>query len=78
MEPIWIDWAKRLQAIAQTGLTYAESPYDVERYEAVRHIAAEMAANRSDTELPARARSVFERHRLCHAQGRCARGDLSQ
>ncbi|NTU64445.1 MAG: hypothetical protein HGB05_13865, partial [Chloroflexi bacterium] len=24
MEPIWIDWAKRLQAIAQTGLTYAE------------------------------------------------------
>jgi ADP-ribose pyrophosphatase YjhB (NUDIX family) len=52
MEPIWIDWAKRLQAIAQTGLTYADSPYDVERYEAIRHIAAEIAANRSDTELP--------------------------
>jgi ADP-ribose pyrophosphatase YjhB (NUDIX family) len=52
MEPIWIDWAKRLQAIAQTGLTFADSPYDVERYEAVRHIAAEMAANRSDAELP--------------------------
>jgi len=52
MEPIWIDWAKRLQAIAQTGLTYADSPYDVERYEAVRHIAAEMTANRSETELP--------------------------
>src|SRR5512141_153376 len=52
MEPIWIDWAKRLQAIAQTGLTYADSPYDVERYEAVRRIAAEMAANRSEVELP--------------------------
>ncbi len=52
MEPIWIDWAKRLQAIAQTGLTYADSPYDVERYEAIRHIAAEIAANRSNTELP--------------------------
>ncbi len=51
MEPIWIDWAKRLQAIAQTGLTYADSPYDVERYEEIRHIAAEMSANRSDTEL---------------------------
>ena len=51
MEPIWIDWAKRLQAIAQTGLTYAESPYDVERYEQVRRIAAEMAANRSDVPL---------------------------
>jgi ADP-ribose pyrophosphatase YjhB (NUDIX family) len=52
MEPIWIDWAKRLQALAQTGLTYAANPYDVERYEAVRHIAAEMAANRSDSALP--------------------------
>ena len=52
MEPIWIDWTKRLQALAQTGLTYAESPYDVERYEEVRHIAAEIAANRSDTVLP--------------------------
>ncbi|CAG0927627.1 ADP-ribose pyrophosphatase [Thermoflexales bacterium] len=51
MEPIWIDWAKRLQAIAQTGLTYVDSPYDVERYEEVRRIAAEMAANRSDAEL---------------------------
>ena len=51
MEPIWIDWAKRLQAIAQTGLTYAASPYDVERYEQVRHIAAEMVANRSDVPL---------------------------
>jgi ADP-ribose pyrophosphatase YjhB (NUDIX family) len=52
MEPIWIDWAKRLQAIAQTGLTYAENPYDVERYEAVRRIAAEMVTNRSEVELP--------------------------
>ena len=52
MEPIWIDWAKRLQAIAQTGLTYAESPYDVERYEQVRHIAAEMVADRSEAALP--------------------------
>jgi ADP-ribose pyrophosphatase YjhB (NUDIX family) len=51
MEPIWLDWAKQLQAIAQTGLTYAASPYDVERYEQVRHIAAEMVADRSDLPL---------------------------
>ena len=51
MEPLWIDWAKRLQAIAQTGLTYAQSPYDVERYEQVRHIAAEIISNRSETGL---------------------------
>jgi ADP-ribose pyrophosphatase YjhB (NUDIX family) len=42
-----LDWVKRLQAIAQSGLTYAEDPYDVERYEQVRRIAAEMAASRS-------------------------------
>ena len=37
-------WAKRLQAIAQTGLTYARDQCDVERYRAVRRIATEMIA----------------------------------
>jgi len=31
----WIRWARELRAIAQTGLTYARDPFDVERYEAV-------------------------------------------
>ncbi len=51
MEPIWIDWAKRLQAVAQNGLTYAQNPYDVERYEQVRQVAAEMIADRSGAEV---------------------------
>jgi ADP-ribose pyrophosphatase YjhB (NUDIX family) len=42
-----LDWVKRLQAIAQTGLTYAKDPYDIERYQRVRQIAAEMLAARS-------------------------------
>ncbi|MFM2308397.1 MAG: hypothetical protein RLY87_517 [Chloroflexota bacterium] len=37
-------WAQRLQAMAQTGLTYAQDPYDVERYHELRQIAAEMQA----------------------------------
>jgi ADP-ribose pyrophosphatase YjhB (NUDIX family) len=49
--PPWLDWAKRLQAIAQIGLTYAHDPYDVERYTAVREIAAEMLAAGSGAEL---------------------------
>jgi len=44
MDPQWLAWARRLQAIAQTGLTYAKDQYDIERYEAVRGIAAEMMA----------------------------------
>src|SRR3974390_2063598 len=44
MDPQWLAWARRLQAIAQTGLTYAKEQYDTERYQAVREIAAEMIA----------------------------------
>jgi ADP-ribose pyrophosphatase YjhB (NUDIX family) len=50
-EPKWIDWAKRLQAIAQNGLTYTENHFDVERYQAVQQVAAEMIAEGSGKEL---------------------------
>ena len=42
--PAWLRWAERLQAIAQTGLTYAKDAYDRERYEELRRIAVEIAA----------------------------------
>ena len=48
MSAEWLGWVRRLQAIAQSGLTYAKDPYDVERYEQVRSIAAEVAASRSE------------------------------
>ena len=44
MEPAWLAWVRRLNALAQTGLTFAENPYDIERYAAIRTIAAEMIA----------------------------------
>jgi ADP-ribose pyrophosphatase YjhB (NUDIX family) len=47
MEPKWLDWARRLQAIAQSGLAYSPGQYDLERYESVREIAAEMMAEGS-------------------------------
>jgi ADP-ribose pyrophosphatase YjhB (NUDIX family) len=50
-EPAWLGWARRLQAISQNGLTFAQNPYDVERYQAVRQIAAEMMASGSGTDL---------------------------
>ncbi len=37
-------WAQRIQALSQTGLTYAKDPYDRARYEELREIAAEMLA----------------------------------
>ena len=50
-EPQWLRWAKELQAMAQTGLTYSEGPYDLERYKRLRAIAAEMMAAGSDHAL---------------------------
>lgn len=48
MDPVWLKWAKELAAISQNGLTYSENAYDIERYQAVRRIAAEMMSARSD------------------------------
>ena len=40
-----LDWIWRLQAIAQSGLTYAPGEYDRQRYEQIRALAAEMATH---------------------------------
>jgi ADP-ribose pyrophosphatase YjhB (NUDIX family) len=44
-EPAWVDWARRLQAIAQNGLEFATDDFDRVRYEQVRAVAAELAAD---------------------------------
>ena len=49
--PKVLDWARRLQAIAQTGVAYGEATqYDRDRYEQVRRIAAEMLASNGDVD----------------------------
>lgn len=50
-QPRWLDWSTRLQTVAQNGLNYARDPHDVERYTAVRQIAAEMIAAASGAEI---------------------------
>jgi ADP-ribose pyrophosphatase YjhB (NUDIX family) len=42
--PQWLDWVRRLQSIAQNGLAYTKDPYDQERFEMLRQVAAEIAA----------------------------------
>lgn len=49
MEPQWIEWAKALRAIAQTGLHFCESEYDAERYRQIQEIAADIFANHTNT-----------------------------
>jgi hypothetical protein len=39
-----LELIQRLAALSQTGLAFAESPYDAQRYEEVGEIAAELAS----------------------------------
>lgn len=43
-----VEWARKIQSIAQIGLEYASDPYDRERYEQLRELSAEMMAEASD------------------------------
>ena len=42
-----IDWAKWLQSLAQAGLTYGKDNFDLERYQEIRDISAEMMTEKS-------------------------------
>ena len=47
VQPQWLEWAKELQFIAQGGLTYSKDVFDIERFERIREIAAEMLSLQS-------------------------------
>lgn len=48
MNDKWIEFAIRIQSIAQAGLQYGKDKYDIERYEELRQIAAEMLSLKTD------------------------------
>ena len=54
----WLEWAVELQSLAQAGLTYGRDRFDLERYQRIRDIAAEMVARQA--ELPVeKVRDLF-------------------
>lgn len=46
-----LDWAIELQSIAQGGLYYSKDKFDIERFERIREISAEMISLQSDIPL---------------------------
>lgn len=38
----WLEWAREIQALSQTGLTYSDNDYNTQRYRRLREIAAEI------------------------------------
>lgn len=46
-QPEWLEWAKELQFIAQAGLTYSKDAFDIERFERIREISAEIVSRQT-------------------------------
>jgi ADP-ribose pyrophosphatase YjhB (NUDIX family) len=51
MEPQWLSYAKRLQAIASTGLYFSNDPFDRERFDEIAAIATDMLAALGDVPI---------------------------
>ena len=48
--PRWLEWARQIQALAQTGMHYAENEYQRQRYQRLMEIAAEIVSEHSNLE----------------------------
>ena len=42
MEKKWLKWASEIQSIAQAGLAFSESRYDIDRYRKLRNLSVEI------------------------------------
>lgn len=51
MEDKWLTWATRLQSIAQAGLEYSKDKYDIERFDEIRNISAEIISEYTDLSM---------------------------
>ena len=41
-QPRWLEWAREIQSLAQTGITFSENDYEVQRLRRLMEIAAEI------------------------------------
>ena len=46
--PKWMDWAREIFSLSQSGLTYSGNEYDIERYKRLQAITAEIIASESE------------------------------
>ncbi|MBM7702783.1 NUDIX hydrolase [Metabacillus iocasae] len=51
MSDQWLEWAKRIQSISQAGLTFSKDVFDIERYEELQKLSAEIIASYTNTEM---------------------------
>ncbi|MCX6081494.1 MAG: NUDIX hydrolase [Chloroflexi bacterium] len=46
--PKWLDWAREIYSLSQAGITYSGNDYDIQRYQRLQEITAEMLASQSE------------------------------
>lgn len=44
----WLEWATKLQSIAQAGLTFGENQYDLDRYQQIRDLSVDIVNEYTD------------------------------
>ena len=47
----WLKWAIEIQSLAQAGLEYTDNVYDIERYERLREISAEIISKKTNLNM---------------------------
>jgi len=50
MMPQWLDWAREIQELCQTGLAFTQSDYETQRYERLIEIAAQIVADHTEAD----------------------------
>jgi len=46
--PRWLEWAREIYALSQSGLTYSRNEFDLNRYRRLQEIVAEMIASQGE------------------------------
>lgn len=54
----WLSWAMELQFIAQAGITYSKDVFDIERFERIREISAEILSMKTELSLE-KVKNIF-------------------
>ncbi|MFS0785632.1 NUDIX hydrolase [Shouchella sp. 1P09AA] len=59
MSEKWLYWANRMQAIAQSGKAFSNDPYDLERYDELLSMSADILAHYGDVDTKL-VKALFE------------------
>ena len=77
LDPKWLQWAKALQSIAQNGLTFAQDPYDRERYTQLQKVAVEIMSGYAGADFTQVVDLFQTETGIRYSQSRRARGRFS-